>query len=255
MKRHVVFALAVGHAACAGGRTTPHLDGRDVDGRDSDGPVAIDASPDAPPGAQPYAHTIAIDGTDDFAVADRFATTSTAYAARVSWDAQNVYVGYAGPDLDPAALDTSSKWLFAYLDLDPGAGTGSTTSVTYNTQHATFPAGFGAELYARWKCDGTFHSLERYQAPSWTADATVVPAAQAGTYVELAIPRSVLGSATTIGLVTWMINEKQSFEGSFAGLYAGNFTDGYAMALPITTYLKIDFAAARAPNDAANQAP
>lgn len=250
MRRSWVLSVTLA-GACAGGHSTPHLDGHDIDT-----PVVIDASPDAPDGAvQPYSHTITIDGTDDFAAADQLATTSTAYAARVAWDATNVYIGYTGPDLDPAALDTSTKWLFAYVDLDPGAGTGATTSQIYRTQHAVFPAGFGAELYARWKCDGTFHSLERFTDPTWTTDATVPAAAQAGTYVELAIPRSALGTATTIGLVTWMINEKQDFEGSFAGLYVDNFTDGYAAALPVTRYLKIDFTAARDPNDPANRAP
>ena len=52
-----------------------------------------------------------------------------------------------------------------------------------------------------------------------------------------------------------MINEKPDFEGSFAGLYGDNFTDGYAAALPLTRYLRIDFVSPLAPNDPENRAP
>jgi hypothetical protein len=218
-----------------------------------------DASADAPPapldapGA--YRHTILIDGSDDFVAAEQFPTTSAAYAARVAWDDEHVYVGYSGPDLDPAALDTASKWLFVYVDFDPGAGSGAATSQRYNTQQAAFPAGFGAELYARWKCDASFASIEQ-RLPDDTYTTLATPtAAQAGDFVELAIPRVLLGGAETIGLVTWMINEKPDFEGNFAGLYADNFTDCYGEQLPLTRYLRVDFASSRAPNDPANAAP
>src|SRR5262245_52650793 len=95
-------------AAC-GSAASPKLDGG---GGDDDAaqpdidapPVEIDASEAA------YSHTIAIDGGDDFAGVETFPTTSNGYAARVAWDAQNIYVGYSGPDLDPGALDTATKW-------------------------------------------------------------------------------------------------------------------------------------------------
>ncbi len=245
MKSCVLVLLA----ACAGGGSdTPRLDAPAGDANRVDSAVTPDT-------VEPYRHTIAIDGGDDFVGVETFGTTSAGYSARITWDAQNVYVGYSGPDLDPVALDTASKWLFTYVDIDPGAGAGATTSEAYNTQHATFPTGFGAEFYARWKCDATFSSIETYSGTVWSANGAAPPAAQSGSFVELAIPRSVIGPASVIGIVTWMINEKANFEGSFAGLYTGNFVDGYAAALPITTYLKIDFDSVRAPNDAANRAP
>ena len=215
--------------------------------------TAADDAPDGAAGA--YNHTITIDGSDDFTASETFATTSPAFGARISWDADNLYLAYAGPDLDPAAPQTATKWLFAYLDLDPGAATGAATSQTYRTQTATLPTGFGAEYYVRWKCDGSLGSIEQHQSGGTWAPAAVPASGQAGTFLELAIPRAMLGGATTVGVVTWMINEADGLEASYAGLYAGNFTDGYAMNLALANYVKLDLAAARVPNDPANQAP
>jgi len=259
-------------AACATSQMTPG------DAARSDATTAADARPDAAAGADAsgqadaapgtdasaavdalagaYRHTIAIDGTNDFAAADTFTTTSApGYAAYVSWDDDNLYVGYRGPDLDPAAQDTATKWLFVYVDTDPGAGTGAIDTLTYNTQRATFPAGFGAEHYVRWKCNGSFGSLESYQGNAWVTSTTSVTIAHTGDFLELAIPRTVFGGAPAVGVVTWMINEKAGFEGSYAGLYQGNFTDGYAATLALTRYLSADFASTAAPNDATNAAP
>ena len=225
----------------------------------SDGPRR-DATPDGPgddatDGAAAYSHTIAIDGSDDFTANETFGTTSAAYGARVSWDAETIYLGYGGPDLDPAAPQTATKWLFAYLDVDPGAATGATLSQTYRTQHATFPAGFGAEYYVRWKCDGSLVSLEQHQAGGTWTTASVPASGRAGTFLELAIPRATLGGATSLGIVTWMINEADGLEASYGGLYPGNFADGYAMNLVLTKYVKADLTASRVPNDPVNQSP
>jgi hypothetical protein len=228
-----------------------------LDARAREADASFDVPIDAPtaPRRDAHSHTIAIDGSDDFSGSEIFATTTAAFSARVTWDATHVFVGYAGPDLDPAAANTRTKWVFAYVDLDPGGSTGATASHVYNTQRAVFPAGFGAELYARWKCDGTFTSIEQLQKDGRYATIATPEAAQAGTFVELAIPRALLGTAQSIGIVTWMINEKPGVEGSFAGLYAGNFTDGYSDALPLSKYLLVDFTSDRVPIDPANQAP
>jgi hypothetical protein len=244
--------LVASLAACGtAGSASPKLDSGTAE---HDARIGVD-SPPPPDQLGTYRHTIQIDGGDDFAPAEQFATTSAAYTARVTWDDQAVYVGYSGPDLDPAAADTGTKWMFVYLDVDPGAATGGTTSLRYNTQQATFPSGFGAELYARWRCDATLSSLEQRAADGTYAAIGTPIAGQAGTFAELAIPRSLLGGGTSIGLVTWMINEKPGLEGSFAGLFGDNFADGYSAALPLTRYLRIDFSSPASPNDPANVAP
>ena len=243
--------VACAHSTSPGG---PVDAARGADAAPADAPAGDAPASDSLPA--PYRHTIVLDGMDDFAAADTFTTTSSpSYTARVTWDDHDLYIGYSGPDLSPQTTDASTKWLFVYLDTDPGAGTGATQSQVYTTQGATFPPGFGAEYYVRYKVDGTLTSLEQDQNGTWTTVTPAPSTAQAGTYVELAIPLAQIGAGAKLGVVTWMINEKQLAEGSYAGLYQGNFTDGYAASLAITKYLLADFTSSRDPDDPANQAP
>lgn len=234
------FTWLLALAACSKGNANAQRDAATPDA------LVVDAGP--------YAHRIMIDGVDDFLSGEQFATTSASYTARVAWDADNLYVGYSGADLDPTTADTATKWLFIYIDIDPGAPNGALVNEAYNTQGATFPAGFRADYYVRWKCDATLLSVKQF-AGAWTDHALVPPASGVGNFVELAIPRSMIGGGTKWSLVTWMINEKANAEGTYAGLYANNFTDGYAANLALTKFLKIDFTAQRDPNDPANVGP
>src|SRR5258708_16999430 len=99
MKRGCVL-LAL--AACGpDGGTQNHPDARPS----PDGSTHPDTS-----SQQPYRHAVALDGLDDFAVAEQFTTTSTSFAARITWDDKNIYVGYSGPDLAPTTSDAAQKW-------------------------------------------------------------------------------------------------------------------------------------------------
>ncbi|HEY4240359.1 MAG TPA: hypothetical protein VGM88_11110 [Kofleriaceae bacterium] len=266
-----VLALSILCVAACGG-DNPAADGphyvdaaRDAnhDGHEIDGaPDAhVDARPDAmidapmtTDGSSPWRHTIGIDGNDDFVDGERFATTSPTYEADVTWDDQSIFVGYHGDDVTGNQADAASEWVFVFLDADPGMGTGAATSPMYNTQTAAFPTGFGAEYYARWKTDGTFFDVQQYDGANWGAATAVVAVARAGNFVELQIPRSLVG-ANSAGILTYMLNETPFAEASYAGIYADNFADGYAPALPVTKYLRADFTSPLAPNDPANQAP
>ena len=214
-------------------------------------PIPDSAEIDAP-SMQPHRHVITLDGNDDFAVSEAFPTTSASFGARITWDDANLYAGYSGPDLSTTVGDASTKWLFIYLDTITG---GEAQSEQYNTQRATFPSGFAADFYVRYKVDGTFATLERNDAGDWMTAAPAPSTAQAGTFVELAIPLTSINAGTQLGIVTWMINEKALAEGSFAGLYTDNFTDGYAVNLALTAYLHADFTSTRTPNDPANRRP
>src|SRR5688572_10489783 len=105
-------------AACSKGNASPSMDAS---------PKKDASDPD---GQQLYRHTIQIDGVDDFLSAEQFPTTSAGYGARVTWDNDNIFVGYSGADLDPAAAETATKWLFVYVDADPGMGRGALVNET-----------------------------------------------------------------------------------------------------------------------------
>ena len=252
--KSLVPALLATCAACSSANS-PALDAGP--GRDAPRVDAADPASDAPPpidAAVTVPHTITLDGIDDFRADEQFATTSSpSFVARVTWDAANLYVGYGGPDLATTAIDAGTKWLLVYVDTDPGGATGAATAEIYNSQAAAFPTGFGAEHYARWKADGTLASLRSYSTGAWGDATATLGAAQQQTFVELAIPRSLLGASTALGVVAFMVNEKDLAEGTYAGLYAGSFTDGYSPAMPVTRYLRLDLDVVEAPNTAANE--
>ncbi len=258
MRYPIAFVLFV--AACGGDNNNPKLDGhaptdsRPIDAH-RDGTTLVDGSGG---GGSAVSHTIAIDGTDDFTAGETFATTSSpTFSAYVTWDAVNIYIGYAGPDLATTTSDAGTKWLFAYVDVDPGAATGATVSQRYNTQQITMPAGFGAEHYFRFKSDGTLRSQENYNGSDWASDATTPTSANAGMYTEAAIPRALF-AGNTAGLVTYMINEQDGAESTFAGLYNDNFVDGYSdrtAPKALLHYLRIDFTSHLDPDSGANEEP
>lgn len=228
-------AMLVLVAACAGGRSSQTAR-PDADVTPPD-VLVID-------GAPPYRHTITIDGTDDFTASETLPTTSASFTARLAWDDDNLYVGYAGPDLATNTSDAAQKWLFVYLDTTPG---GETQSELYNTQRATFPAGFGADFYARYKVSGDTTSLEQVTGGDWMTAPPAPQVGQAGTFVELAIPLAQIAAGDSLRLVTYMINEKMLAEGTYAGLFTDNFVDGYSTNMLLTRAFTADFTSLFAP--------
>lgn len=254
MRVTLAIATCLTLCACPGTTETadsglPPSDAAGVDGPRVDGDGSVIGA---------YRHTIAIDGTNDFAAADMFDTTSSTYAAFVSWDDTHLYIGYSGDDISTVAPESANKWVLVYVDTDPGFGSGAVVGEQYNTQAPGFPTNFGAEYYYRWKSDDTFEDLRHYDG-AWSTTASVIDASVNGTYMEVALPLGDLGAPASVGIVTLMINETSLSEGSYAGLYDGSFADGYYDAasapIPITRYLHADFASSRAPNDAANERP
>lgn len=228
-------------------------------------------------GPTAYRHAIVIDGMNDFsAVSESFATTSAAYTAYVTWDDAAIYIGYDGSDVSTTTSSASSKWLFAYLDIDPGATTGATVGVKYNHQQPGFTSatGFGAEYYLRWKADGTYATLESYTAGAWatvqnyapsthtwstTAPGGTISSAQSGTYIEFRIPLDALGATLSqLGVITLWMNEALGGEYTYAGLYPTTFAEGYyayPTTVPISAYLLADFSTTLAPNDSSRRRP
>lgn len=206
--------------------------------------------------AVPWTHTITIDGTNDFfAEHEKFTTTTTGYDAFLTWDATNVYFGMAGADVGTTTSPT--KWVFLYIDVDPGTSLGALNSEKYNTQQAKLPTAYGAEYYLRWKTDDSYATIEKWNLPTskWTTLTTTVERMRSGNFVEFKVPRATLGAATTFGLVSYMINERATVESTYGGLYSGNFTDGYAALKNLTKYLSADTLSPASPNAASRIKP
>lgn len=223
-------------------------------GPDGDVPGAPDAATTA------YRHTMTMNGVNEFDTgAEQFSTTSNGYSAFVSWDDDNLYLAYDGPDI---ATGDANKWVLFYIDIDPGMDTGPDVGELYNTQQPGFPAGFGPEYYYRWRASGDFYDLQRYDTGEWVADTSnqTVPA-HSGQYVELSIPLADLGATAPagVGVIAFMLNETAFLEAAYAGLYSTSFTDGYYDSsvgpIPVGAYLEADFASPSVPNDPANQIP
>ena len=239
----------------------PAADGA-LDALDADDAFVPDAAADAladiaDATVLAYRHTIAIDGLNDFAAAEAFSTTTVGFTAYVSWDATNLYLAYDAADV---SAGNPKHWLFAYLDLDPGVGTGALSSVAYNSQSSTFTAGFGAEYYLRWKASDDFSTLEVHGATGWTTATAAVSRKKKGSFVEFELPLAALGitTPTQLGVLTYWINETAFVESTFGGLFAGSFADGYSSASAskaIGAYLLADFATAAAPNDSTRKRP
>lgn len=205
----------------------------------------------------PYRHTITIDGTNDFtASAEKLSTTTSSYDAFVTWDASNLYIAYTGSDV--ADTTSTTKWLFVYLDVDPGAGTGATSSEQYATQKHNFASGFGAEHYYAWRTDGLFPQQKAYSGGAWSNATATVTANRSGTYVEIKIPFSTFGTTPAkLGVTSFFLNEASSGEWTYAGLYNTSFTDGKsASSAPktIANYLRVDLTSTAVPNSGANKA-
>jgi hypothetical protein len=234
--------------------------GTSTDAADS---ALVDTGTDAPLDAPvAYRHSITIDGTNDFTASnEKFSTTSAGFDAYVSWDANALYIGYVGADIGASA--TANKWLFAYLDVDPTAGTGATKTQVFTTQQQSLPTGFGADACFAWKTDGSYSELKKYAGSTWStvASSGITFNRNAGaSYVEIRIPFTTLGPAAParLGVATILLSEASGAEWTYAGLWSGSFTDGYSSASApkaIGSYLLADFASSLPPNTIMNKRP
>ncbi len=189
----------------------------------TDAGPALDAATTADAGPA-YAHTIAIDGVNDFTASETFATTTAGFALYVAWDATYLYLGASGSDVQTSAA--SSKWWLVYLS--NGAGTGSTTGVTYRTQTPALP--FPAAWHLRWKSTNDFTGALSWSGATW-ADPSLsftgnVFRGSGNNFVEMRVARATLGNPTSVKLVSAFINEAAGAEATFAGAPSTTFTSG-----------------------------
>jgi hypothetical protein len=235
-----------GDGGAEGGPTSSGSSGSSGTPTDAgDGDATSDAPSDA--GGDDAGTTHAIDGNNDFAAADRLDTSSSVpkpYYAYVSWDASKVYFGMSGDDIGPTATD--KKWVLIYVDGNPG-NAGTDLGIAYNgggaastPQQAKLP--FAAGFHFRWKTGGDkYNDLQKWSGSAWTKVALTVDLKQKNDFVELAIPRSVLGSPKKLKVVMLMSIEDPGNEWTYAVAPKNGWTDGrFPAPQQIPKYYELD---------------
>lgn len=169
-------------------------------------------------------HTIAIDGTNDFAADEVFATTSGGYTAYATWDADNLYLGYSGSD-----VGNGDRWINWYIDSDPSSppdsGNGTTDAVGFNTQDWRLP--FNADYQLQFRTDGQYPGLKSWNGSVWSSASYTGRNYVASNFVEVRIPRSEIGNPSEINILGYFINETGRGEWTYASWPAGSINDGY----------------------------
>ena len=258
------FVLIAGPALLAFAACDPDLSIKSVPGEGGveAGPVVMqEAGPPVDSGApteggMPEASTEAgvpehvIDGTNDFTAGEKFTTTSTspAYDGYVSWDAKKVYFGMSGADV---GLGSATRWVLVYVDGVPG-NSGTPTGIAYDCSGACMPQQanlpFNAGFHYRWKADGSYSDLQKWNGSAWVDVGAISTFSQKGTFMEVSITRAILGSPTKLKVHMTMLIEQTGAEWTYAGVPSTSFTDGKAPAA-FTKYFEFDLSdTSKAPN-------
>lgn len=250
----VLSFLALAAIGCGDDDGAAVFDGPDArsDSRPPPDTRADTLPPDARWDGPLYGHTITVDGTNDWTQgAERFDTTTSGYYMWIGWDGANVYFALEG-DL---AVAPAATVLLVCFDDDPGGSSGADHSEVVGTEMASFPNGFGAEHCLRRPLDGSSLALKRWTGSDWVAQSDTVQAAQATGFLELGIPRTALGSTSSLGVVALLFDTTGSAERAYAGLYSSSFTDGFHATVPVAYYFASTYLTERGPADLLNRQP
>lgn len=216
-------------------------------------PSPVDGGSDAEAGAPDSGNEAGtpahlIDGTNDFAAGEKFTTSSPLYDGYVAWDDKKVYFGMSGADI---GTTSSSKWVLVYVDGNPG-NAGSAVGIGYDcggtcaVQQANLP--FNAGYHLRWKVDGTYSDLQKWNGAAWATAGAINTFDRKGTFWEISITRALLGSPAKLKFHMTMLIEQSGAEWTYAGVPSTSFTDGKAPA-SFTKYFEFDLAdRTKAPN-------
>jgi hypothetical protein len=199
-------------------------------------------------------HTITIDGTNDFSADEDFTTSSAGYTAYFTWDASNLYLGYAGSDV--GSTESSTKWMVWYFDTDPRqtptSGNGTANAIGFGTQDWTLP--FNADYMLQIRSNEGLDQLNFWNGSSWvTASLSASIFDNDGAnYIEIRLPLSDLGNPTQIYALSYFLNEQQpvgestyaswpdvSLDGGDGYKSAGNFS--HYFGFPLVNGISPDF--------------
>ncbi len=107
-----------------------------------------------------------------------------------------------------------------------GGSGGTTTGVTYQSQTPQLP--FEAKWQVHWKANNSNTRAVQWNGSAWVDDSWDFTGKiyQKGSFVEMAIPLSRIGSPSTLAVAMAMLNESSSGEWTWAGVPKGMFVDG-----------------------------
>lgn len=177
-------------------------------------------------------HTIIIDGNNDFHSDETFSTSSMGYTAYVTWDADNIYLGYSGYDVGTGQSNT--KWIVFYIDTDanlnPLAGNGTQNAIGFRTQNWILP--FRADYMIQIRTTGGFEALKRFNGSGWvdvTPHNMQIFDNNSTNFIEIKIPKEVLNNPTKIYILGYFINEQIDGEWTYASFPDNSLRggDGY----------------------------
>jgi hypothetical protein len=153
----------------------------------------------------------------------------------------------SGNDIGPNA--DATKWLLIYVDGNPG-NAGTDLGIAYDNggtattpQQAKLP--FSAGFHFRWKTGGDqYNDLQKWNATTmkWEKVALSVDVKQAGSFIELALPRSVLGSPKKLKVdILMSIEVPDANSWTYAVTPKTGWTDGhYPAPQQIPKYYEFD---------------
>jgi len=177
-------------------------------------------------------HTITIDGNNDFDADETFSTSSSGYTAYVTWDANNIYLGYSGNDVGTG--QSNSKWIVFYFDtdapLDPTYGNGTLNAIGFNNQNWVLP--FRADYMIQIRTTGGFEALKRFNGTSWvdvTPHNMQIFDNNSANFIEIKIPKASLNNPEKIYMLGYFINEASGAEWTYASFPDNSLRggDGY----------------------------
>jgi hypothetical protein len=159
--------------------------------------------------AMPYAHTIALDTTQDFTSNERFVTQTSGFERFVTWDDTNLYLGRLQPV--PLPANANQYWHVWYIGGTPG----TTAGVNYNTQAPVLP--FAARWQIQWRVDGAELYIRQWNGTTWLpTQAFPGTAAYSAGYGELQVPLATLGLGRFLEIHAAVVREEAGNEKTFA---------------------------------------
>ena len=170
-----------------------------------------------------YYHTIVLDGVNDFAPEESFATASFQHTGYVAWDLDYLYLGMTAFDL---SVDEPNTWFVGYLGGMPGTNMGA----LYNTQQPMMP--FDARWHMGYRAADDFGGLAEWDGNMWV-DSGVGPIPNSGDvafsedFVEMRIAWDDLDNPEEIAVHLGMLRDAPFNEASWAAVPSGSYNDGY----------------------------